>query len=161
MAHQLKALRVYVDTSVIGGCFDEEFMEASHGLISVAKAGDVRLVVSDTTLAELSGAPEPVRAIILELPTACVEYIEQNIETEALSMEYVRQKVVSVRMLADAMHIAAATVARVDVLVSWNFKHIVNLDRIRGFNAVNLRAGYPTLEIRSPSEIMNYENEDL
>ena len=64
-------------------------------------------------------------------------------------------------MLADAQHIALATVARVDVLVSWNFRHIVNLDRIRGFNAVNLRAGYPLLEIRSPLELWPDDNEDF
>jgi hypothetical protein len=64
-------------------------------------------------------------------------------------------------MLADAQHIAVATVARVDVLVSWNFRHIVNLDRIRGFNAVNLRAGYPLLEIRSPLEVSSDDDEDL
>ena len=51
------------------------------------------------------------------------------------------------------MHIALATLARVDALVSWNFKHIVNLHRIRGFNGVNLMRGYGTLEIRSPREV--------
>lgn len=60
-------------------------------------------------------------------------------------------------MLADAQHIAIATVARVDVLVSWNFKHIVNLQRIRGYNSVNLRKGYPLLEIRTPRELLTDE----
>ena len=64
-------------------------------------------------------------------------------------------------MLADALHIAVATIAKVDVLVGWNFKHIVNLDRIHGFNAVNLRLGYAMLEIRSPLEVWKDDNEDV
>lgn len=99
--------------------------------------------------------------MIEDLPRGCLELIHQNAESEALAEEYIRQAVVSRRMLADAQHIAVATVARVDVLVSWNFRHIVNLDRIHGFNAVNLRAGYPLLEIRSPLEVWKDDDEDL
>jgi len=87
-----------------------------------------------------------------------LEFIRQDPESEALADEYITQAVVSRKMLADAQHIADATVGRVDVLVSWNFHHIVNLDRIHGFNAVNLRLGYPMLEIRSPLKV--WKNED-
>ena len=59
----------------------------------------------------------------------------------------------------DAQHIAIATISRVEVLVSWNFRHIVNLQRIRGYNAVNLRDGYPLLEIRTPQEVIRCEEE--
>ncbi|MFQ5654142.1 MAG: PIN domain protein, partial [Planctomycetota bacterium] len=152
MAARGKLLRVYVDTSVIGGCLDEEFRVASGRLIERSRAGDAVLVISDTTLAELAGAPPKVAGVIEDLPKECLELIHQDEESEALAEEYIRQKVVSRRMLADAQHIAVATVARVDVLVSWNFRHIVNLDRIHGYNAVNLRSGYPMLEIRSPLE---------
>ena len=64
---------------------------------------------------------------------------------------------IAARMRADALHIAVATVARVDVLVSWNFKHIVNLRRIHAYNAVNLKRGYPLLEIRTPREVLDDE----
>ncbi|MBI4880880.1 MAG: PIN domain protein [Planctomycetes bacterium] len=156
-----RAIRVYVDTSVIGGCLDEEYREASLRLFDRSRAGDALLVISDTTLAELASAPAVVRDVIHGLPRRCLELVRQGAESEALAEEYIRQGVVSRRMLADAQHIAVATVARVDVLVSWNFRHIVNLDRIRGFNAVNLRGGYPLLEIRSPLEVWKDENEDL
>ena len=99
--------------------------------------------------------------MIEDLPKECLEFVHQNAESEVLAEEYIRQAVVSRRMLADAQHIAVATLARVDVLVSWNFRHIVNLDRIHGFNAVNLRAGYPLLEIRSPLEVWKDEDEDV
>ena len=125
------------------------------------RAGKAILVVSDTTLAELAGAPPAVRKVVEDLPRSCLEFIRQDSESEALADEYIRQAVVSRRMLADAQHIAVATVGRVDVLVSWNFRHIVNLDRIHGFNGVNLRLGYATLEIRSPLEVWKNEDEDV
>lgn len=161
MAGPGRTTRIYVDTSVIGGCLDDEFRAASLRLFARSRAGHAVLVISDTTLAELASAPAKVRAVIEDLPGTCVEFIRQSTESEALAEEYVRQAVVSRRMLADAQHIAVATVARVDVLVSWNFRHIVNLDRIHGFNAVNLRESYPLLEIRSPLEVWKYEDEDV
>ena len=161
MAGPARLARVYVDTSVIGGCLDDEFRAPSIRLFNRSRGGGMLLVFSDITLAELAAAPASVRNVIEYLPRGCLELIRQDAEAEALAEEYIRQAVVSRRMLADAQHMAVATVARVDVLVSWNFRHIVNLDRIRGFNAVNLRAGYPLLEIRSPLELWTDDTEDL
>lgn len=161
MAARGKLLRVYIDTSVVGGCRDEEFRAASIRLIERIRTGGALLVISDTTLAELAGAPPGVRRVIEDLPKGCIELIHQDEESEALAEEYIRLEVVPRRMLVDAQHIAVATIANVDVLVSWNFRHIVNLDRIRGFNAVNLRLGYPMLEIRSPLEVWKDEKEDI
>ncbi len=153
MAGRVKRIRVYVDTSVIGGYLDEEFRAPSMRLFDRSRAGDALLVISDLTLAELASAPPAVHDVLDDLPGDCLELVHQTAESEALAEEYISQAVVPRRMLADAQHIAMATVAGVDVLVSWNFRHIVNLDRIRGFNAVNLRAGYSLLEIRSPLEV--------
>ena len=61
----------------------------------------------------------------------------------------------------DAQHIALATVCRADLVVSWNFKHIVHYEKIRGFNSVNLREGYGMVDIRSPREVVKYEEEEL
>lgn len=96
-----------------------------------------------------------------DVPPAMLEFVQQTDESDALAEEYITQEVIPRRMHVDARHIAVATVARVDVLMSWNFRHIVNLNRIHGFNAVNLRAGYPMLEIRSPLEIRIYDDEDV
>ena len=161
MAGARKTIRVYVDTSVIGGCFDEEFRRASIQLFDRSRAGDAVLVVSDITLVELASAPETVRGVLEDLPEECLELVHQSRESQELAEEYIRQAVVSRRMVVDAQHIAVATVARVDVLLSWNFRHIVNLDRIHGFNAVSLRLGYPLLEIRSPWEVWKDDNEDI
>lgn len=156
MVYRIKPRRVYVDTSVIGGCFEKEFREHSRTLVDAARKGSVRLVISDVTLAELAGAPTEVQSALSDLPDTSLEYIEQDDESQALAQAYLLESVVPRRMLPDALHIAIATVARVDVLVSWNFKHIVNLDRIHAFNAVNLRVGYAMLEIRSPAEVTEH-----
>jgi len=60
----------------------------------------------------------------------------------------------------DMLHIALATIAEVDVLVSWNFRHIVRLDKILLFNAVNLEQGYKPLTIFSPREVVSHDTED-
>jgi len=147
-------IKVYVDTSVFGGCFDAEFEEWSNRLIEEFKAGFKVLVVSDLTLKELEGAPPDVRNLVEEIPEENREYVVLNDEARGLARHYIEEGVVSEGYLVDAQHIAIATVSRVDVLVSWNFKHIVNLSKIRLYNSVNIKYGYPLLEIRSPREVL-------
>jgi hypothetical protein len=151
--------RIYIDTSVIGGCLDDEFSTWSKLLFDEFRSGVKIAVVSDLTLQELDDAPEEVREILSELSSHAVEYVFLSAEAIALADAYIAQGVVTEKHLIDTQHIAIATIERVDVLVSWNFKQIVNLDRIRKFNAVNLMQGYQILEIRSPLEVL-YEKEN-
>ena len=147
-------LRVYIDTSVIGGCFDDEFVEESRSLVEIAHEGRITLVVSDLLARELDDAPPDVRAVLAQLPTDAVERVYMNEESERLRRAYLDAGVVGEHHANDAHHVALATIARVDAMVSWNFRHIVHLDRIRLFNSVNLREGYPVIEIRSPRELV-------
>ncbi len=147
-------LRIYVDTSVVGGCEDDEFREHSIRLMEYFAAGKFVLVLSNLTVQELAAAPEEVRNHLGAVPEQSIEVLQLDVEAKELAEAYITEGVISERMRADAQHIAMATVARVDVVVSWNFKHIVNLYRIHGYNSVNLRRGYPTLEIRAPREIL-------
>lgn len=149
--------RIYVDTSVIGGCEDDEFSEHSVRLMECFRKGDLILVLSTLTVQELSVAPEGVRGHLASVPEAHIEILQLGAEARELAEAYMNEGVITVKMQADAQHIAIASVARVDVLVSWNFKHIVNLHRIHGYNSVNLRRGYPTIEIRAPREILQDE----
>jgi hypothetical protein len=149
--------RVYIDTSVIGGCEDEEFSKWSIQLFDEFRQGLKIAVVSDLTRRELEGAPESVKQILLSLPDPNVENVFLTEEAETLAQNYIDDGVVSDRHTADAQHIAIASVERVDILVSWNFQQIVNLNRIRAFNSVNLKSGYPILEIRSPREVIHEE----
>jgi predicted nucleic acid-binding protein len=149
--------RIYADTSALGGCEDEEFREPSLRLLEAFVRGELTLVLSELTLRELEVAPSEVRKQVARVPEAHVEALPVSSEAEELAAAYIAGGAVSERMLADALHIALASVARVDVLVSWNFKHIVNLRRIHAYNAVNLKNGYPLLEIRTPREVPGNE----
>ncbi len=84
-------------------------------------------------------------------------FISKDKETEFLSSKYIELNIISKKFINDAIHIALAVVNKIDVLVSWNFKHIVNLDRIRKYNAVNIMYGYNLLEIRNPKEVISNE----
>ena len=109
-------------------------------------------------MAELDAAPQRVRDVLLSIPSKHTEFVEFSEEAAGLSETYLNENVVSRQSRVDAQHIATATICRADVLVSWNFKHIVNLARIHGYNSANLRLGYPMLEIRSPIEVLNYDD---
>ena len=150
-------LQIYIDTSVIGGCLDKEFQNASRQLIDKFKQGEMIVVISELTTLELKNAPQEVRDIVREIPEENVEYVELTEEAVNLAKKYIAEGVIGRGKLVDAEHIAIATINRVDVLVSWNFRHIVNLQKIRGYNSVNLKYGHPLLEIRSPLEVITYE----
>ena len=146
--------RIYVDTSVIGGCFDEEFEEYSNQLFDEFVSGRKIVIVSDVALLELEGAPDNVRGVLADVPSENIEYVSLNEESIQLADSYLKDGVVAESSISDARHIAIASVERVDVLVSWNFKHIVNINRIHLLNSVNIKLGYPLLEIRSPREVL-------
>ncbi len=148
-------LRLYADTSVIGGVYDAEFTEWSSKLIREFKDGKNKAVISDLTLKEIEEAPKQVKDIINGIPRSNIEFVALNEDAKSLARSYIKEKVVSTKYIIDAQHIAMATVYQVDVLVSWNFKHIVNLERIRQYNAVNLKSGYRMIEIRSPREVLH------
>lgn len=145
--------RIYADTSVLGGCEDDEFREPSRRLLEAFQRGDLMLVLSELTVRELEGVPEAVKVALGSVPDEHIEALALSQEADELASAYIRDGAIGARMQADALHIALATVARVDVLVSWNFRHIVNLKRIHAYNAVNLKRGYPLLEIRTPREV--------
>ena len=147
--------RIYIDTSVIGGCEDEEFSRWSIQLFEEFRQGLKTAVISNLTRQELEGAPEKVKQILLSLPDINMENVILTEISECLAQNYIDDGVVGSRHIVDAQHIALASVERVDVLVSWNFQHIVNIDRIHAFNSVNLKLGYPMLEIRSPREVIH------
>ena len=150
--------RVYIDTSVIGGYLDEEFQLHSQRLFADFQAGRFVPVISNVTLAELVQAPNEVQTLLKHPALQSAQRVFLDEEAVSLSNAYIQEGVVGEMHRADAQHIAIATIQRVDILVSWNFKYIVKLSRIQAFNAVNLKQGYPILEIRSPQEVY-YEDD--
>ncbi len=152
----MRLQRVYVDTSVLGGCHDDEFAPWSNGLMKDFRLGNFRPVVSEVVDAEVRDAPEPIRDIYSELLTLEPEFLNATEEAVQLAETYLEQQILTAKFFDDALHIALASVAEVDVLVSWNFKHIVHFDKIRLFTAVNIELGYKPLQIYSPREVTNY-----
>jgi predicted nucleic acid-binding protein len=150
----MKKLRVYVDTSVIGGCLDEEFAEPSRALLNLVREGKMTLLISDLLADELAGAPTAVKEVFDSLPEECIERLQTCRESELLRDNYIANEVVAPSSRDDAHHVALATVARADMIVSWNFRHIVHFEKMRGFNSVNLREGYQPIEIHSPREVV-------
>ena len=150
---------IYIDTSVVGGYFDEEFKEAKTALFQRLEIGEIIFVVSDLLDLELINAPQRVRELLYKYSSDKFFRAEFTEETIKLADAYISEKVVGKTSLGDCRHIALATINKVDVLASWNFKHIVNLDRIKGYNSVNLKLGYQMIEIRSPKDLINYGND--
>jgi len=154
----MRPIRIYADTSVFGGFFDTEFDKETKLLFDKILKGEFKLIISDLTQNELIKAPENVRNLIMDLNIMDVEVIKISNEEINLAKSYVSENVVGKTSFDDCIHIAAATINNVGLLVSWNFKHIVNVVRIRGYNAVNIKNGYKTIDIRSPKDLIYYED---
>jgi predicted nucleic acid-binding protein len=154
-----KKLNLYIDTSTIGGYFDIEFEKETKLLFQSIFNHEFHVIYSTVTEDELLNAPKQVRELLASIPNECKTKIELTEEAVLLGDTYIAENVVGKTSREDCFHIALATIYKADILVSWNFKHIVNVMRIRGYNAVNIKLGYSTLDIRSPKEIINYENE--
>jgi predicted nucleic acid-binding protein len=152
--------RIYIDTSVVGGYLDEEFSSDTIPFFERVKNDEIVVILSDLLDAELFRAPEFVKEFLSTLPDKYIEIVKLTKEATELADKYIEAKVVGKTSRADCQHIAIATISKADVLVSWNFKHIVNLDRIRGYNGINYQNGYNMIEIRTPKEIISYGKED-
>ncbi|MFA5879798.1 MAG: type II toxin-antitoxin system VapC family toxin [Candidatus Margulisiibacteriota bacterium] len=155
----MKKIKVYLDTSVIGGCFDTEFSIHSNKLINEILENKKIGVISDITIRELSAAPKVVVSFFEKI-LKHLQILEMTNEIQVLAAQYLKENIVSEKFYEDLLHIAFATVNQIDVLVSWNFKHIVNYQKIILFNAVNLKNGYKELVIYSPREVVENEKDN-
>ena len=149
---------LYLDTSTIGGYFDDEWQEATRELWRQMEAGQWHFLTSAVTTDELTAAPERVRELFANtFPAETVLGI--SAETERLAAAYMSRHILPPKYTDDARHVAVCTVAQIEYLVSWNFKHLVNVQREAGFNAVNLLQGYRSVRIVNPLELI-YGNQD-
>ena len=145
--------RIYFDSSVIGGYYDAEFSEESKRVIEYAREGRIIVLMSEIVIQEILKAPLRVQEVLTSLPSVTLERIELTPEIISLRDAYLAAKIVPPRWTDDATHVAAATIARADAIVSWNFSHIVRLDKMRAYNMINLMHGYGILTIISPKEV--------
>jgi len=153
----MKPLRLYLDTSVFGGCFDKPFMKDSLKIFEAIRQGRFILVYSELVDTELLPAPTKVKALPGTLPPEHVEEVQFSREAEELRDAYLSAGILTPDSLMDASHVATATVYRADAIVSWNFAHIVKLEKMRLYNQVNLQNGYGFLQIVSPREVSDDE----
>jgi predicted nucleic acid-binding protein len=150
-------VRFYFDTSVLGAVTDREDprrIEATRKVLQALEDGLHDGVISNVVQEELEEAPTEVqRTILQELNRIEFELVTEDLESRNLFQEYEAARILPRRYRNDLRHVAVATVARVDALVSWNFRHLVNLRTRRAVHAVNVRMGYPLIEIVSPEEV--------
>jgi predicted nucleic acid-binding protein len=151
----VKLLRVYLDTSVFGGYYDDEYAVYTQRFFECIQEGLIRALLSETLVQELVRAPKRVQDL-LDLVRQ-VEFENLPLESEAfvLRQSYLRAGIVTAKYASDALHVAQATIARADVIASWNFRHLVNPAKMRGFSGVNVGMGYGLVVIMTPAEIVS------
>ena len=152
----MKRQRIYIDTSIVGGFFDSMFEKDTKLLFQRLENREIIFVVSDMLFDELENAPSNVKNLLDNYDENSLEKVSLTEDARELANNYIAEKVVGQASLDDCLHIAIATTSNVDVLASWNFRHIVNLNRIKGYNAVNLKNGYHALEIRNPKDLIDH-----
>lgn len=149
----MKKLRLYVDTSVIGGYFDEEFEKDSRQFIRAAIEGRIVLLLSDFVLEEMTGAPEKVQRLLEKIPANAIEMLPFTKEAKELRNAYLKAGIVTSFSQNDAAHVAIATLSSSDAIVSWNFRHNVQLGKMKAYNKVNIENGWGYLNIVTPREV--------
>lgn len=138
----MSVLRIYTDTCVIGGCFDDEFKDDSLKFIKLVKRGNLKMLLSEIVIQELNNAPQKVQDVLKLLSEDMIEIVELTQEALVLRDAYLAEGILGQKSANDALHVALATISRADAIVSWNFKHIVRLDKMKAFNQINLLNGY-------------------
>jgi hypothetical protein len=152
-----RPIQIYVGTSVFGGVYDDEFAVQSQKFFKEVQSGRFMVLISQVTLDELSDAPKRVQEVLESIDPKMVREVPVDEVAFSLAQAYIKHEAVTEKWLDDALHVAVATLAGAELILSWNFKHIVNFDRIRKFNGVNLLLGYRQVDIRSPLDVVNEE----
>ncbi len=151
-------IRVYADTSVFGGIYDDNFKEESEEFFEEVKKNRFTLITSAVVQAEIKPAPEKVSTFFNNL-LGIAEIVGVSKESLELRDAYLKAEIVTQKYSDDALHVALASVSNCSLIVSWNFKHIVHFEKIPLYNAVNILNGYSGIKIFSPSEVIRYEED--
>ena len=155
----MSVLTLYLDNSIVGGYFDAEFEEATRLLWRLEEEGRCRFVASVVTQQEVIQAPPAVIELFAKTFPDNSSLLDLTLRAEGLAKAYVESGIVTSKYVDDARHVAIATTHGIGILVSWNFRHLVNYQRESGFNRINLENGYPTIRIISPLELV-YGSQD-
>ena len=157
----MERLKVYLDTSVISHLMQEdvpEKMADTLKLWDMFKAKKYDVYLSTVTLQEISDCPEPKRGVMLDYLEE-IEYtpIEITDDMSDVAQQLIDMGILTQKSYDDCQHIAAAVIYGCDCIISWNFKHIVNIKTIRGVRAITNLKGYKPIEILNPSVLLESE----
>lgn len=128
------AIRTYADTSVYGGIRDDEFADSSHAFFEQVRAGRFVLVTSAVVAEELSEAPNEVQEHF-EGILPSTEVLDITADALDLQEAYLKAGILTPQWEDEALHFALATVGRCELVVSWNFNHIVHFQKIPQYNS--------------------------
>ena len=147
-------LRVYLDTSVFSAYYDERVPQRMVETEDFWKGLDrFELSISELTKEELAQTPDADKRQKLDKLAKPFTILAVNREMKDLAQMYLDANIFTAVMFNDALHVAVAVLERQDVLLSWNFKHLVNRRRRAMISEVNISKGLPTIEILAPPEI--------
>jgi len=150
-----KQKRVYVETSVVSGMFDSnDHPVKTQPFWDAVNDGKIRVVLSSVLVDEIKEAPQHVRDYYDRIAQTQIERIASTEESDRLAALYAAARILTKQHLTDCKHVALAAIARVDALVSWNCKHIVNHNRIDRYNDINEVLGLPRIAIVTPDEVI-------
>ena len=167
-----KRLKIYLDTSVPNFLFADDSPEKMEITVeffeNFVKPGIYESFVSPVVIAEIEDTNNyqkrvELLGIIEKYPINLLEYTDaEAVEIQELAEKYIEMKIIPVKKLADALHIAICVVKGIDYLVSWNYKHLANVNREHKIKILNWELGYRIdLRIITPIELVDYENESI
>ena len=154
----MKKIKYYLDTTIFNFVFAEGDTEKKDITVKLFKdlpSISNGIYISDEVIREISRAPEPRKSqLVGQLEETNPLLLEVDIEAEELAVRYVKERIIPERYRSDAVHIAVAVVNGIEVIVSWNFEHIVKLKTRVMVNGINRLLGYHEIEICSPEEVI-------
>ncbi|MFZ3102940.1 MAG: PIN domain nuclease [Desulfitobacteriaceae bacterium] len=158
----MKKLKIYLDTSVISHLQADDVPEKMAITLKFwddVKAGQFDVYISEVTEAEIADCPEPKKTVLGEhLKEVSVHTIELTEEITDLAQRYLILGVLPPKCVDDSIHVAAATFAGCNAIVSWNFKHILKLRAFIGVNGVNRMLGYGEIALIPPYELLEEDD---
>ena len=151
--------RIYLETSVFNFFFADDALDKKADTLKLfeeIRKSKFSAYTSAYAINELKAAPQPKRDNMLNLiPEYGIRVLEESDEAVRLAETYVAEGIIPGKYITDAVHIAAASIDEPDIVVSWNFKHIVKMKTIKLTEAVNLKEGYKKIMIHSPTEVID------
>jgi predicted nucleic acid-binding protein len=139
-------MRFYLDTSIFGGLFDQEFKKPTRALFDFIKTKRIKIIYSDILEKELELAPKSVKLLATNklVQAECIDITEEMLD---LAKMHIKEGALTQKSINDARHIAIATIAGASAIITWNFKHMANFIKIQQYNAINLREGYRMIRV--------------